>query len=170
MVSGRVCVPSPGVKSSMRGAPKGASVYPLDRTRGIFPKTPPVVTLFANESGSARFPPHLRLRRRRDYARVFANPCRSADAAVTVLGRRNGCAFPRLGLAISKRWLPRAVARNRIKRLIRESFRTHQQQLRGLDVVVISRSAIANVQSADFSRSLERHFQKIRSAAGTGRR
>nr|VFJ95554.1 MAG: ribonuclease P protein component [Candidatus Kentron sp. H]VFJ96362.1 MAG: ribonuclease P protein component [Candidatus Kentron sp. H]VFK02246.1 MAG: ribonuclease P protein component [Candidatus Kentron sp. H] len=109
-----------------------------------------------------RFPSGLRLRRKRDYGRVFENPRRSADRAVTVLAISNGLDIPRLGLAISKRWLPRAVARNRAKRLIRESFRTHQQQLQGLDVVVISRSAIAGIETADFSRALERHWKRIR--------
>lgn len=113
-----------------------------------------------------RFPRSLRLRRQRDYARVFEKPRRSADSTVTVLARSNGRDIPRLGLAVSKRWLPRAVARNRVKRLIRESFRTHQRWLRGLDVVVISRSAIArvgaDVGTADFLRVLERHWQRLR--------
>ncbi|MBT8421195.1 MAG: ribonuclease P protein component [Gammaproteobacteria bacterium] len=107
------------------------------------------------------FPCCLRLRRKRDYARVFDDPYRSTDSAVTVLGRPNGRDIPRLGLAISKRWLPRAVSRNRIKRLIRESFRAHRRQLQGMDVVVISRSAIANIESIDFSRSLERHWKRM---------
>lgn len=84
------------------------------------------------------------------------------DPVVVVLGRRNGLGVPRLGLAISKRRVRRAVARNRIKRLIRESFRTHQRQLRGLDVVIIARTAIEGVETTDFFLSLERHWKKIR--------
>nr|VFJ44213.1 MAG: ribonuclease P protein component [Candidatus Kentron sp. DK]VFJ64417.1 MAG: ribonuclease P protein component [Candidatus Kentron sp. DK] len=118
-------------------------------------------------TASVRLPRHLRLRRKRDYARVFAEPFRSSDRTVTVLAIANGRDIPRLGLAISKRWLSRAVARNRIKRLIRESFRAHQDRLRGWDVVVISRSGITDVgagmPSVDFFRALERHWDKIRS-------
>lgn len=109
------------------------------------------------------FPRSLRLRYKRDYARVFQDPCRSIDSIAVVLGKRNKQSVPRLGLAISKRWVPHAVARNRVKRLIRESFRIHQQQLRGLDVVIIGRTAIGNIETADFFRSLERHWKNIRS-------
>nr|VFK29901.1 MAG: ribonuclease P protein component [Candidatus Kentron sp. MB]VFK33914.1 MAG: ribonuclease P protein component [Candidatus Kentron sp. MB]VFK76512.1 MAG: ribonuclease P protein component [Candidatus Kentron sp. MB] len=79
-----------------------------------------------------------------------------------VLGRRNNLDMPRLGLAISKRRVSRAVARNRVKRLIRESFRIHQRQLAGLDVVVIARSGVGNVESTDFFLSLASHWKKIR--------
>ncbi len=45
-----------------------------------------------------------------------------------------GCA--RLALVVPKRLAPRAVTRNRIRRLIREAFRLHQQRLGALDCVV----------------------------------
>nr|VFK21918.1 MAG: ribonuclease P protein component [Candidatus Kentron sp. LFY] len=108
------------------------------------------------------FPRSLRLRHKRDYARVFDAPCRSIDAIAVVLGRRNDQGVPRLGLAISKRRVRRAVARNRIKRLTRESFRTHRRQLQGLDVVIIAKAAMESIETADFFRSLERHWKKIR--------
>nr|VFJ55095.1 MAG: ribonuclease P protein component [Candidatus Kentron sp. FW] len=111
---------------------------------------------------SDRFPRSLRLRHKRDYARVFRDPCRSTDASAVVLGKPNKRDIPRLGLAISKRRVPHAVARNRVKRLIRESFRTHQQQLRGLDVVIIGRPPIGDIETTDFFLSLERHWKKIR--------
>lgn len=43
----------------------------------------------------------------------------------------------RLGIVVAKRYVKLAVARNKLKRLIRESFRQQQQVLSGLDVVVI---------------------------------
>lgn len=43
----------------------------------------------------------------------------------------------RLGLVVAKRNVKLAVARNKLKRLIRESFRRQQVQLNGLDVVVV---------------------------------
>nr|VFK67190.1 MAG: ribonuclease P protein component [Candidatus Kentron sp. UNK]VFK72564.1 MAG: ribonuclease P protein component [Candidatus Kentron sp. UNK] len=108
------------------------------------------------------FPRSLRLRHKRDYARVFQDPRRSVDSVAVVLGRRNEEGLPRLGLAIPKRKVRLAVARNRAKRLIRESFRAHQRLLQGLDVVIIGRSAMGSIESADFFLSLERHWKKIR--------
>jgi ribonuclease P protein component len=42
----------------------------------------------------------------------------------------------RLGLIVGKRQLKRAVDRNRVKRLLRETFRINRSQLPGFDVVV----------------------------------
>ena len=57
-------------------------------------------------------------------------------AAVVVLMRPNRVAFPRLGMIVPKRSHPRAVDRNRIKRIIREWFRRHQSRLKGKDLIV----------------------------------
>lgn len=43
----------------------------------------------------------------------------------------------RLGIVVAKRNVKLAVARNRIKRLVRETFRQQQQRLDGLDIVVV---------------------------------
>jgi ribonuclease P protein component len=48
----------------------------------------------------------------------------------------NSLAYPRLALVVPKRLAPRAVTRNRIRRLIREAFRLQQQGLGGSDCVV----------------------------------
>ena len=48
----------------------------------------------------------------------------------------------RLGLVVSKRNISKAVKRNRVKRLIRESFRKNKSQIPNLDVVVLIRKGI----------------------------
>ena len=100
----------------------------------------------------------MRLAEAQDYAHVFERPWRSADQLVVVLGRRNGRSIPRLGLAISRRQVRRAVGRNRLKRLIRESFRAHQQTLQGIDVVVIGRAAASGASNKTLLGSLSRHW------------
>ncbi len=55
----------------------------------------------------------------------------------------------RLGMAITKKRIPRAVARNTIKRIIREQFRHKHSQLPALDLVFIlkkSTKALSNDQ------------------------
>ena len=53
--------------------------------------------------------------------------------------RANG----RLGIISSKRILPRSVDRNRVKRVIRETFRRHSIKTRKIDIVVMMRLACA---------------------------
>jgi ribonuclease P protein component len=50
--------------------------------------------------------------------------------------RRNEKSHARLGVIVGRRWAPRAVDRNRVKRLVRESFRQHAGRLGSIDVIV----------------------------------
>lgn len=102
-----------------------------------------------------------RLAGKRAFERVFAGGDRSRSAALTVLALANGLAHARLGLAVGRKHLPRAVDRNRAKRRIRESFRRHQHALGGVDVVVVARPGIATRDARRLRRDLEDHWMKI---------
>jgi ribonuclease P protein component len=86
-----------------------------------------------------------------------------------VLCRSNDEEVSRLGLAISKKNCRRATARNRIKRIIRESFRQQQAALAGLDIVVINQPAAQNASNRQVFDSLESHWQRCRKAARSTR-
>lgn len=92
------------------------------------------------------------------FGRVFEKATRSRDNCFTVLCRSNDSTVARLGLAISKKQCKKASARNRLKRLIRESFRHHQQELAGLDIVVMNKAAAADEKNARLLGSLEKHW------------
>lgn len=64
-------------------------------------------------------------------------------------------ARPRLGMAIGKKWMPRAVDRNRVRRLIRESFRAHQAKLPNRDFVVFARQNLRQYSSREIRNSLD---------------
>lgn len=103
----------------------------------------------------------MRLLTARDYERVFERAEKSSGRALTVLARHSGRESARLGLAIPRKQIRRAVERNRVKRLIRESFRRHRDLLQGLDVVVIGRRYLADKSSQDVLRCLERHWLQV---------
>lgn len=86
---------------------------------------------------------------------------------MTLLAISNDRDNPRLGLVISRKAARTAVARNRIKRLVRESFRHVQQSLGGLDIVVIGRPGIALQANRDMAESLDKLWKKlIKTCAG----
>jgi len=68
---------------------------------------------------------------------------------------------PRLGLAISTRIFGGAVARNRIKRILRESFRVNQHGLPAVDVTVVARDAARHAAPRELRESLDRHWKTI---------
>ncbi|MBS1225128.1 MAG: ribonuclease protein component, partial [Proteobacteria bacterium] len=74
-------------------------------------------------AGGARFPRRVRLAGQHAFAGVFARPVKSSDSNFIVLARANDLTYARLGLAISRKVAKSAVARNRLKRIVRESFR-----------------------------------------------
>ncbi len=80
-----------------------------------------------------------RLLSKKDYQFVFAKPHKATRQYLIALYRSNHLPHARLGIIIPKHHVKTAVRRNRIRRVIRESFR-HQEVLKGLDIVVLMRS------------------------------
>jgi ribonuclease P protein component len=111
-----------------------------------------------------RFAKDNRLLNAAAFGRVFQRATRSRDSLFTVLCRRNDNNDARLGLAISKKHCRRATARNRIKRIIRESFRTHQRLLAGFDLVVINQPGAVSASNAELFESLEKHWRRCSKA------
>lgn len=100
------------------------------------------------------------------FRRVFAQPDVSRDACFRVLSRRNGLDHHRLGMAVSARVCRKAVGRSRLKRIIRESFRAHQEVLPvpGFrDFVVLPTPKAVTISNEDLFESLLRHWRKTRS-------
>lgn len=104
---------------------------------------------------TGRFARHQRLLRPAEFNQVFDRACKISDKHLTLLCRQNDLPHARLGMAISKRNNKTAVARNRIKRLSRESFRQYQAELAGLDIVVLARTSAAQLSKQELFRVCE---------------
>jgi ribonuclease P protein component len=100
-----------------------------------------------------------------DFKQVFATGGRANGKAFTILYRFNSLDHPRLGMAIPRKHFSRAVDRNRIKRLIRESFRQWQQMLSGRDLVVLSKPGINHCSNLDLLRCLEHQWICLKGSA-----
>ncbi len=108
------------------------------------------------------FPEHARLLKAAEYSRVFKNPLRSSDRLLTILAVTNDLDHARLGLAISKKNAKRAVDRNRIKRLIRESFRLHMPDMPAIDLVIMAKPGTKHAENQQILQSLQQHWNRLR--------
>ena len=115
--------------------------------------------------GAFRFRPAQRLANEAEFDRVFREGQRSADRFFTILFRPNGTAQARLGFAISRQRVRRAVHRNRLRRLVRESFRCQQPPLPPFDLVVLARDGAGTATAAELAASLATHWARLRRRA-----
>ncbi len=137
-----------------------------------------------SQQDDTRFSRDSRLTNAWQYTRVFNKNSRSADRYFTILSRENhdahqdsGASEPgtdrdkclsqitrhtaRLGMAVAKKCAKRAVDRNRLKRLVRESFRQHKHSLAGFDIVLLARHASVTASNQDILESLEKHWSRV---------
>lgn len=110
----------------------------------------------------ARFSRRQRLTEPAEFRFVFAEPIRASDRLVTVLARPSDHPQARLGLAVGRRKIARAVRRNVFKRVVRASFREHQDELAGLDIVVLPKPAAAVADRMALRSSIDRQWDILR--------
>ena len=112
-------------------------------------------------SVSRRFPRASRLTDKPQFDVVHRQGQRASDALFLVITRVNEAGRARLGLAVGVKAAGNAVARNRLKRLVRESFRHRQQDLPAVDVVVNARAAASKSANGEIRASLSQHWDRI---------
>lgn len=113
-------------------------------------------------ASNRQFPRNLRLRSNKDFQRVWQHPRKFNDRHFLLVVSRNNLEHPRLGLGISKKKVNTAVARNRIKRVIRESYRQHWQQFDGTDIVVIAKQGAAELDKKTIRDQIEQLWQALK--------
>ncbi|MGH1486651.1 MAG: ribonuclease P protein component [Cellvibrionaceae bacterium] len=108
------------------------------------------------------FPKALRLLTANDFEQVFSkSDYRASHRHFLILAIPNQHSEPRLGLVIAKKHIRLAVERNRIKRLIRESFRHQQHQLSGIDAIVLARKGLDQLDNKAINNTLDKLWRKI---------
>ena len=93
-----------------------------------------------------------------------------SDGFFTVTVMWNDTGAPRLGLAVAVKIAGGAVARNRLRRIIRESFRLHQGELPAVDLVVSARPAARAAVGDALRTSLAALWKKVGEQCATSSR
>ena len=108
----------------------------------------------------AAFPVSCRMRARAQFERALHAKC-LVNKWFFVHLHNNECGFSRLGIIASKRIMPKAVARNLAKRLIRESFRLHFSRARSVDVLVRVRRQVTEKSAGEGRAALLQLLQTV---------
>lgn len=106
-------------------------------------------------------PAQRRLRRKSDFEAVYARGRRFGNGFFGVVLFWNDKGWPRLGLAVAVRTAGGSVERNRVRRIIRESFRLHQHELPAVDVVISARDRARDAAAAELRASLETLWNRV---------
>jgi len=108
-----------------------------------------------------RFGAELRLRSKLQFDALYAGGKRIDDRFFGLRVKPNGLAHPRIGLAVAVKTAGGGVARNRARRLIRESFRLAQHELPAVDIVVAAKFPAREAPAATLRASLATLWQRV---------
>ena len=107
------------------------------------------------------FPKRQHLKKTDEFSSVFNFKCRIRGKYFQVMAKPNLVGYPRLGIVVSKKNDRRAVSRNYMRRVIRDTFRVTQQHIGGFDLVV---QVVKSFFRPDFQivrEELQEHFCRL---------
>ncbi|MGI4836152.1 MAG: ribonuclease P protein component [Janthinobacterium lividum] len=98
----------------------------------------------------------------RHFKTVFDSPTGKVPGKnLLLLARENDFEHPRLGLVIGKKSVKLSVQRNRLKRVMRDSFRLHQELLAGWDIVIVARKGLGDVENPELHQHLGKLWKRL---------
>lgn len=103
-----------------------------------------------------------RLRKNRDFQRVYGEGDSWAHPLLVLCALPNGLGYSRFGFSVGHR-IGKAVARNRAKRLMREATRLRLSLIaQGWDLVFIARQPIGEADFHQVDRAIEELLRRAR--------
>ncbi|MFC6441679.1 ribonuclease P protein component [Bowmanella sp. JS7-9] len=111
--------------------------------------------------GEKSFSRAVRLLTPTHFENVFSDAVAASTPHITLLAKKNQLDHPRLGITLAKKRIRRAHERNRVKRIVRESFRHHLPQLGNIDIVIIGKSGLDQLSNQDLFKLLEKQWNRI---------
>ena len=107
------------------------------------------------------FPRQRRLTQKAEFKSVFDVSQKVSLKHLLALYKPNQKDGARIGIIVGKRVANLAATRNQIKRVVRESFRAHQDQLSGLDIIVIARQHCDSLDKTQLREGIDTLWQRL---------
>lgn len=108
-----------------------------------------------NKITTKEFPAKYRIKKRSEFVRLQGEARKLYGKHVLVLVAPSGLPHSRFGVVITRKIDKRAVVRNRIKRWMREIFRTHRAGLKeNFDILIIARRGILDCTFEQLEREV----------------
>ena len=110
---------------------------------------------------SALFTKSSRLLKGSEFTALKGAKIGVSDQYFLLFAKLNDLSNPRLGLAVAKRNVKLAVGRNTIKRIARESFRHSTINLPNIDIILLTRPAIAVLTKTELRQCLDKLWLQL---------
>ena len=112
--------------------------------------------------GATSFPRQARLLKPAEFKAVFDNPpLRFSAGEILLLAKPGTSGYSRLGVVAPKKACVLATGRNRFKRQVRESYRATRHAIGGVDVIIMARKGIADLDNAGIRQRLDTLWTRL---------
>ena len=159
------CPPSGVSAPSSGGVPRAVSASSLPlrgkatigtgKTPGVRDSKRPDRPPTPSDLSSHRLLRAFRIRRRAEFLALQSGGEKLYTRDFVVIVRRSELAASRIGIVVTVKLDKRAAVRNRIRRRVRELFRTHRPQLTDrFDIVVVARKNAASLEYTEMRRQI----------------
>ena len=95
-----------------------------------------------------------RVKKSQDFDNIIRKKQSFANRQFVIYYQENKLDHMRLGISVSKK-LVKAHERNRLKRYVRESFKTRKDFLKNYDIIIIVRPAAKGLSFLEFGSSID---------------
>ncbi|WDI79091.1 ribonuclease P protein component [Candidatus Purcelliella pentastirinorum] len=101
------------------------------------------------------YPKKYRLLYNSEFKNILFKNNRIVTLFLNVYFNCNNLTFPRLGIIISKKVIRLSNDRNRVKRLLRESFRMNKKNIRFIDFLIFPKRILCNLNNSEIFKLLD---------------
>lgn len=103
-----------------------------------------------------------RLKKNEDFRRVYQKKRSMANKLLIIYILKNKYGYNRVGFTVSKK-VGKSVIRNRVKRLLRESYRLNEEKiLQGYDIIFIARNTASKASYKEIENAMMHLFRKMK--------